>query len=568
MKVIRPYQKQAIKECWDALKKDDQPVLLMASVGSGKSLMISEILLRLEHENKRALCLVNNSELVRNNASTFALQGGNPSIYSSSLNSKCNANNVVFATPQTVLNAINKNKKIAQIKFNLIVVDEAHTINYENYRSTFMRILRHYKTEYPKMRVLGCTGTNFRFKGKPIVGEGCLFKTQVGNITTSWLIEQDYLVKPKFEIDRKLLIDFSKVKTNSMGQFDQKQMQSVIDKNDRLTGQILNHLKIIMGSQNRFGCFIFACTRAHCDECARSLPPQQTAIITAKTSEVERQIILDKARMGTIKYLINVQVLTVGIDIPGYDTLLFLRPTESLVLAVQMIGRVLRQYPNKREALIIDCAGNLDRHSDWDDPIISNSLEELAINDPDKDINYPFECPDCSTMNSEHARRCRGVINKKRCDYYFSFKDCPSCERKNDLTARNCRWCEYELLDPNRHLNIRALNPGEILAQVDKWNFIDMQHSFGIQYICTFDNQIMPVMEQYYPTKSPQAKNLFYAKFVKEHCATPSAFYPNLINNRCWKNISDCAKKPDYFILNWSGSKWDIKKKIFNVDNS
>ena len=224
MKELRLYQKQAVQECWNVLKETDEPVLLMASVGAGKSLMLADILLRMQKLGKRALCLVNNAELVRNNCATFKEQGGEASIYCAALGEKDESAPVVFGTPQSILNGINKNERIAQIKFNIILVDEAHAINYLDDRSVFMRILRHYKQEYPQMRLLGATGTNFRFKGTEIVGNNCLFKRQVGNITTEQLINDKYLIDPDFKIDPKLVIDFSKVKIKSNGKFDSKDL--------------------------------------------------------------------------------------------------------------------------------------------------------------------------------------------------------------------------------------------------------------------------------------------------------------------------------------------------------
>ena len=134
MKILHDYQLQAVKECWEALRVNDEPVLLMASVGSGKSLMISDILLTLQKNDKLALCLVNNAELVRNNSQTFVEYGGKASIYCAAFDSKDTSESVIFGTPQSIINGINKNEQIAKIRFNLIVVDEAHSINYINIR--------------------------------------------------------------------------------------------------------------------------------------------------------------------------------------------------------------------------------------------------------------------------------------------------------------------------------------------------------------------------------------------------------------------------------------------------
>lgn len=559
-KSLRPYQAIAIQECLSELIKHDDPVLLMASVGSGKSLMLSEILLRFERQGKRALCIVNNAELIRNNAETFRQQRGNPSIYSAGLGETCIDNPIVFGTPQSVLNGIKRNDPISHIKFNIIIVDESHMINYKDHKTTFMRLLRHYKQEYPAMRVLGATGTNFRYKGEPIVGEECLFKKQVGNITTHWLIEQGYLVRPKFEVEGS--IDFSSVKLNSMGKFDAKQLEEVVEKNQRLTAQILTHLQEIMASQNRFGCFIFCVSKKHCDEARLSLPSEQTAVITGDMPQKERTIILDKARRGEIKYLINIQVLTVGVDVPGYDTLLFLRPTESLVLAVQMIGRVLRLYPGKESALILDCAGNIERHADWDDPVILDAITQTR--DANQELIFP--CPICDTMNSEHTRRCVGLKETKRCEFYFEWKDCHECNKKNDLVSRYCRYCDAELIDPNAKLV--PINPTiEVeVIQAKYWLQESGRYTqWRASYLFQLNQETSPVTlyESFTPTASDKAKNMFYGSWVRKHLINPSYWYPHLNNPIYLKAMLNQVQSPTHLKLKWEGSQWIIKNKVF-----
>ena len=536
----------------------------MASVGSGKSLMLGEVLKLFDKLNKRALCLVNNSELVRNNAETFKKQGGNPSIYSSALKQKCYKNNVIFATPQTVLNAIKKNKGISRIKFNIILVDEAHAINYKDHRTVYMRVLRHYKTEYPQMRILGATGTNFRFKSEPIVGEDCFFRKQVGNITTHWLIENGYLVKPRFEIDKDFQIDFSSVRLNKMGQFDSKQLDKVIQDNERLTAVILKRLQAIMEAQNRFGCFVFCSTIKHCHEAFKSLPRDVTAMITGKTPERERQVILEKARRGEIKYLINVQVLTVGIDVPGYDTLLFLRPTESLVLAVQMIGRSLRLYSGKESALILDCAGNLERHRDWDDPIIDDAIKQI---EEQNNIDDPFQCPECGYWNSQFARRCAGRKDKKRCDYYFVFKECPECYVQNDITARQCRECEFELLDPNRNLNGDVLisDMADVTTMQTKIVYHPDYIQFGARFVCESrtNQQKIWIDESFTPT-TEKARNYFYFNFVKHHVKDSWKYYRKLNTMGVLEEIQKNIMQPNRLLLTKRLDQWIIKERYFD----
>ena len=567
MKELRNYQKQAVQECWNVLKETDDPVLLMASVGSGKSLMLADILIRMQKLGKRALCLVNNAELVRNNCATFIEQGGEASIYCAALGEKDESAPIVFGTPQSILNGINKNERIAQIKFNIILVDEAHAINYLDDRSVFMRILRHYKQEYPAMRLLGATGTNFRFKGTEIVGNNCLFKRQTGNITTEQLINDNYLIDPDFKIDPKLVIDFSKVKIKSNGKFDSKDLDLVISENARLTELICKQIIHIMETQGRFGAFIFATTKKHAQEIMEHLPPEQTALILGETPQDERTRILNEAREGKIKYLVNIAIICVGVDVPAFDTIAYLRPTESLVLLVQTMGRVLRLSPHtgKTDALVLDFAGNIERHSHWDNPILLKAVK-MAL---DEDRPLVIICPACMELNTEKARRCVGVTNDKRCEYYFEFKDCPNdkCKVQNDIASRHCRICGTEIIDPNDRLNLptssQALRELEVIDA--KYAISDSKTGFRINcmYRCRDDKGRVAAFYESYTPISDKARHVFYGQFVKKHCEKPSDWYIHLDKREKMQEMLQSVNTPTHIMLHQDDNGYRIKRKIF-----
>jgi DNA repair protein RadD len=573
LKHLRPYQATAVQECWDVLKKNDEPVLLMASVGAGKSLMLAKILLDMQNAGKRALCLVNNAELVRNNCSTFIDEGGNASIYCAALGTKDAGAPIVFGTPQSILNGINKNESIGKIKFNLIVVDEAHAINYVNHRTYFMRILRHYKQEYPNMRLLGATGTNFRFRGAAIVGEECLFKSQVGNITTEQLIQDGYLIEPKFEIDKNLILDFSKVKIKQNGQFDQKQIELVIEKSARLTELICRQVVHIMKAQNRRGVFFFASTKKHAFEILSHLPPEESAIILGETPQEERTEILEKSRDGRIRYLVNIAIVSVGVDVPPYDTIAYLRPTESLVLIVQTMGRVLRLSPNtgKKDALVLDFAGNIERHRDWDNPVLQEAVKQTI----DKDKPLVILCPQCQTMNTEYARRCVGMIHNSqqllpdetRCDYYFEFKEC-DCGAKNDIAARFCHKCEGELIDPNAKLSMSRVQNNLLHVNVleAQYGVSGTQKGFRINcaYRCQDENGKIGTIFEHYSPINEKATRVFYGQFVKKHCSDSNKWYRHLNNRNKIEEMLQNVNTPLSLVIEKEQKGFIIKKKIFN----
>ncbi len=568
MKQLRDYQQQAVDECWHALKESDKPVLLMASVGAGKSLMLATVLLAIQKAKKSALCLVNNAELVRNNCETFNNQGGEASIYCAALRSKDASAPVVFGTPQSVLNGVNKNESIAQIRFNIIVVDEAHAINYLNSRSTFIRILRHYKQQYEGMRVLGATGTNFRFKGSAIVGEDCLFKTQVGNITTEQLITDGYLIEPHFEVDKNLVLDFSNVRIKQNGQFDHSQLETVIEKSARLTELICDQVVHIVKTQSRHGVLFFATTKKHAFEILSHLPEHESAIILGETPQHERTEILDKARSGIIRYLVNIAIISVGVDVPAYDTIAYLRPTESLVLLVQTMGRVLRLSPatRKTSALVLDFAGNIERHRDWDNPIVLKAVAQTV----DKDKPLVIVCPECSVMNTEHARRCVGTSSDKRCDYYFEFKECPNerCKVQNDISARHCRMCHAEIIDPNAKLKLDAVKNlyKEVSVIQAKYGVSGTQDKFRINcsYRCRDKSGKEGTVFEHYTPFSEKAKNIFYGQFVRKHCDHSSVWYPYLNKRHKVEEMLQTINTPTRLLIAPPGNDRQIKKKFFD----
>jgi DNA repair protein RadD len=577
MKQLRPYQIEAVNECWKALKLNNDPVLLMASVGAGKSLMLANILLSIQKAGKRALCLVNNAELVHNNCETFKEQGGNASIYCAALGTKDAGAPIVFGTPQSVINGINKNESIGKIKFNIVVVDEAHAINYLNLRSCFMRILRHYKQEYPDMRLLGATGTNFRFKGAPIVGPDCLFKSQVGNITTEQLIRDKFLIKPHFEVDENLILDFSKVKIKQNGQFDQKQLESVIERSARLTELICHQVVHIMESQKRRGVFFFASTKKHAYEILSHLPATQSALILGETPQEERTRILEDARTGKVKYLVNIAIISVGVDIPSYDTIAYLRPTESLVLLVQTMGRVLRlsHATNKIDALVLDFAGNIERHRDWDNPILLDAVKQTI----DQDKPLVICCPVCMEMNTDHTRRCTGRtkvtgVKEERCNYYFEFKEClnqlndKACNTKNDITARICHQCQCELIDPNAKLSMITVAPKVFEVEVleSRYGISGTQKGFRINcaYKCQDRKGNIGSIYEHYSPINEKSMRVFYGQFVKKHCEDASKWYPHLGNRKKVEELLEEIHTPIGLIIAKEPEGIRIKKKIFD----
>ena len=566
-KELREYQQSTVNTLKERLKSVTHPLLVTASVGAGKSLIIAEILQWMEKAGYRALCLTLNSTLIQQNADTYEGQGGHCGIYVASLNAKDTEQLVIFGSPQSVCNGIRDKQEISKCRFNLIVIDESHNVHPTDMNTLYQRIVNHYghlaQLEGYSYRIIGLTGTPYRGKAESIVGPTQFFKEQVTDISTSWLISQGYLTKPEFGLCEAQGYDFSNIRVNAMGKFSGSELQAVIDSNARLTGSIMMELQMVM--KNHRGAFIFAVSKKHCEECLKSLPENAAKIITGDTPHEERKAILEGARMGQVKYLISVNCLLTGIDVTNFDICAFLRPTESLVLYVQAIGRALRLHPGKSRALILDYAGNLERHGDIDNPIINEALQPKE----GQEDEYIIPCLECRSLNKIMARRCIGLIpndsGTKRCDNYFTWKDCQNCAAKNDSTARSCRLCDAELIDPNAKLRATAAKPDrETFAIVEMKCWVNDNNGIPVFYAMFKTNRGI-LLHETFSIKDFRMKNLFYGMFIKHHIVKPSEYYPVLESvPHLRKMIADgVIRCPDGVEVVTENGKYKIKKKLF-----
>jgi len=536
-KTLRPYQQEVLDKLKVRLKETDHPLLVNASVGAGKSIIIAELLKIIEHAGWRALCLTMNSTLIRQNAETYREQGGNAGIFCSSLGMKQTTQPIIFASPLSVRISIKKSGKLSKVPFNLIVIDECHNINVNDTNTSYIRIFNHYthlsKELGHKLRFVGLTGTPFRGKGYPIVGDDLFFKEEVCAITAEWLIENNYLAPPVWGvIDKTIEYDFKQLKVNSLGKFKTQELEAAIHKSPRLTGKIMTEVKEVV--KDRKGAFIFASTIKHCQECAEWLPDNEAAIITGDTPHSLREEYITKARAGIIKYLVNVNVLCTGVDVPSFDTIVFVRPTESLVLYVQCVGRGLRLSEGKENCLIMDYAGNLERHGDIDNPIINQALRARIPGDPE----HCIECFDCNTLNTLMARRCIGVKDDARCDHWFDFRACPQCGTKNDIVSRQCRNCKAELIDPNRKLRNKASSRERFIFDVIETEYLlsayNDQPVFIIKY--SIKGKTKKIQESFY-LGSERSRNFFYHTVAKKHFKSHKDSYNNLLDMGFLKNV-------------------------------
>ena len=488
------------------------PAGIDASVSSGKSMMIAHLAEAIKNAGNakgnlvRILVIQVQGELCSQNSEAGWGIGLKNSCYSASLGRKSVHYEVVYGTTGTIYRALDK--EFANIGFDLILADEGHQIPYDEPDSMYMKMLAHFYKLKPHMRLIMFSGSWFR-GADSVIGEFWQKALTMepddtdypeggqgnGKISTEWMVQNGWVVQPVFgwpsqEDTDSYAADFKNLVANASGEFSEEDLDSATSDIEKLFRIVAEVIEI---SKTRGGVLVFASTKKHTLQIkkvmlALGVPEQDVGIITDSTPKKERLDILARAKVGQCKYVINVAVLTTGINLAWWDLLVYLRPIGSLVLLIQSIGRVLRLLLEeggpgmlemdamtveerlaliaaspKPNALILDYAGVFDRLGEqYENPILEQAQKEHSARKGDL-----IECPACAEMNSMYARRCIGRDhNGVRCEHFFQSKDCPDCGVKNDIVARECRNCGRELINPNEVLTHKHYTDSELTPVV------------------------------------------------------------------------------------------------------
>lgn len=332
--------------------------------------------------------------------------------------------------------------------------------------SQYAVILAHFILINPNVRICGYSGSPFR-GSETIIGD--FWKKKLSEVTTYELVNDGFLVPPVFgwgsDDDHVYKLEkFNQDKNENGGDFGGKElaaMQREILKDATKTQLIIE--EVVERTKDRLGVLITCAGKKHCEEVAKHLPAGTWGIVTDDTSTKKRREILNAAKSGEIKYVLQVNCLGQGVNVPVWDTCVILRKIGSLRYLIQLIGRVLRLLKDehiergltKDNGLVLDFTDTMEAAGD----IYNSPITDAASAARAKIKNKTVPCPKCNTDNSEYAVRCIGQDSNSmdgRCEHFFKSTMCLSCETENAPTAQNCRNCGKVMIDPNANLVRKA----------------------------------------------------------------------------------------------------------------
>ncbi|WP_194090479.1 DEAD/DEAH box helicase [Vibrio hibernica] len=592
MFTLRPYQADSVKAVIHYFRYNNDPAMIVLPTGAGKSLVIAE-LARLA--KGRVLVLAHVKELVEQNHAKYEsystpdrpIKG---SVFSAGLGRKETEQQVVFASVQSVV----RNLDSFANQFSLLVIDECHRVP-DNPKSSYRKVISHLQSINSGIKVLGLTATPYRLgmgwiyqyhvrgkRGQVKSQEPRFFRDCIFELPIQYLLDEGFLTPAKMIDTPVLSYDFSHLKPALAGRYKESELDLVIEQSKRATPQIV--AQIIELSKNKQGIMIFAATVRHAQEILGLLPSDHSSLVIGDTQQIERDRIINAFKNKQIKYLVNVSVLTTGFDAPHVDLIAILRPTESVSLYQQIIGRGLRLADGKQECLVLDYAGN------------NYDLYQPEVGEPKPDptsdtVTVP--CPTCGFNNSfwgkldsngmllEHyGRRCQGYFEilddndqstgeREHCGYRFKAKFCGECGADNDIAARICHQCDATLVDPDKKLR-DALNLKDALVfectdmQFDVHKDTNGKSQLKITYLgdSTEEKQHAQVHE-FWPLTTKKQKQNFADQFVRPHLADRHRPFEESSPTKV-VNHQHRFRLPLFIIARKSGRFWKIRDKIFS----
>ncbi len=576
---LRPYQKQAVNRVISHFRKSSAPAVVVLPTGAGKSLVISE-LTRLARG--RVLVLAHVKELVEQNHSKYESYGLQASVFSAGLGRKEATEQVVFGSVQSVCRNLDQ---FQDDRFTLLIIDECHRVSLEK-NSSYHKVIDHLRDLNPSLKILGLTATPYRLgigwlyqyhcpdTGKHSVraDEERFFRDCIFELPLSYMIDNGYLTPANVMDAPVAFYDFSQLNRDRYGRYGENHLNQLLQGKGRATRQIIT--QVMKESKHRQGAMIFAATVEHAKEIYSYLPEGEAGLVIGDTQVSERNTIIQDFKAKSLKYLVNVSVLTTGFDAPHVDLIAILRPTESVSLYQQIVGRGLRLSEGKKECLVMDFAGN---RYDLFSP-------EIGTPRPDSEtVPVTVPCPVCDFANTfwgvvdqegnlvEHyGRRCKGIEEyegiRKQCDFRYRFKECDQCAAENDIAARQCHGCGKALVDPDNKLR-EALNLKNCMViRCSGMTLEESQSKQGCSRIkITYYDEDGAELKEFFRLDTPSQQGAFYHHFGKHA----------LINRGESFRASSVAtviaqskkfRKPDFVIAHRDRARhyWQIQEKIFD----
>ena len=337
--ILRPYQEDLVVRAMDSLRTN-KSCLVQLPTGGGKTVVFVSIIDKYVKQGKRVLVLVHRKELITQAAAKLFKMGINHGFILAGAESAY-SRPVQLASVQTIIRR-NMPKNI-----DCIITDECHHATANSYKTVY--------EAYPEAHNLGFTATPCRTNGQ---GFGDIFKDIQCGPSVKELIKEGYLVEPTI-YSAPLHMQLNKVKVTG-GDYNDGELAKLLDNAKYVRNIVREWRKKAEGKKT----IVFAITVEHSKHIVAQYNSEgiKAAHIDGTTPDDVRSQILKDFALGKYTILSNVGIVTEGFDVPEVECVQLTRPTKSLALYLQMVGRGLRPAQGKSKTIILDHANAVFEH--------------------------------------------------------------------------------------------------------------------------------------------------------------------------------------------------------------
>jgi superfamily II DNA or RNA helicase len=390
MTELRPYQADVIGKFEAEVAAGRQRILLVAPTGAGKTVIAAAIIAALVQDEggRRVLFLAHRRELLTQTSRKLHDFGIDHGILAAKFPARLHAP-VQIASIQTLDARALRSARMDLPEAEIVIVDEAHHAR----AATYAKLLDH----YPHAIVLGMTATPCRADG---LGLGNAFDTMIECPPVQALIDGGWLVPTV--VYAPITPNLKGIRVRR-GDYVESELAGRMD-TAKLVGDIVEHW-LRLGERRRTVVFASGVKHSIHIRDEFRLAGVMAEHIDGSTPTDERDAILKRLAAGEVELVSNAMVLTEGWDEPSVSCLVLARPTKSLGLYRQTVGRILRSSPGKTNALVLDHSGATFQHGFAEDPISwTLSADERAVNETHAARGSAPEtpglttCPECSAI--------------------------------------------------------------------------------------------------------------------------------------------------------------------------
>jgi len=392
---LRPYQIDCINNTRAILARlapHERRVVVQMATGAGKTYTAAELISSAELKGKRTLFVCDTLELVQQALLAFDNYGLSVGVMQAQ-HARTNPQKLTQVCSQATLSGWLKSNRFDNYQVDLIIHDEAHCQ---------FKVRESLSEKYPNAPVLGLTATPFA------KGMGDFYNAIVSAVSMQRLIDDGYLSDYAVYAPSQ-----PSMKGTTLSGGDYKASAAAEKYDNALVADIVQTwLKHGKGRRT----LMFACNVAHSKHLVAEFVAAGVNAIHVDGYPDEPDAVEDRFqkinryRNGEIEILSSVALTTKGFDAPETSCLIVARPTKSLSLHWQILGRVLRTAENKTDAIVLDHAGNTLRHGFPTDitsfELDDSSKPEIKADKREKGERLPVPCTSCSYMKPPGVHAC------------------------------------------------------------------------------------------------------------------------------------------------------------------